>query len=179
MRAGVLAATEKLRNLTAPQRAVLVQRLAAKQELVQGGGNSGRARTRSVAAEAAQLEMRASSYHAAPLYGYDEGDGEVGQDNGSGLGGNGKDWVSAYGRSVRQSTALDHTGSVQPQDDVEDLTLFEVDVSSMEDVLRALQVGACFVLDLEWATHALLLMVLCLLGGVCLVHCIIGAPMLG
>lgn len=148
MRAGVLAATEKLRNLTAPQRAVLVQRLAANQEHLQGGGNSGRARTLTVAAEAAQLEMRASSYHAAPLNGYDDDDegggGEDGQGHGSGVGGYGKDRMSAYGRTVRQSTALDHTGSAQPQqpqDDVEDLTLFEVDVSSMEDVLRALQVG--------------------------------------
>lgn len=156
VRAGARAASQKLRSLTPAQRAVLVQKLAAKQQDARGGGGSARALARSVTAEAAQLEIRASAYHAAPLNGYDDEDGGDGgmPEDGSTPGGGRSDRMSRSAKNMRQSTALepggrDRAGSgavpMQPlQADVEELVLFEVDATSMEDVLRALQVCVNF-----------------------------------
>ena len=159
LRAGARAASETLRNLAPAQRAAAAAQLAAQRQ------PQWRALQRAISAEAAQLESRASVYQATPPGGPGGGGGSSG-DGGGGSGGGSGDGSSSRGGggggagggaaagrggeaghlAAAQSgaaAASNWAGAAQRvQEDVEELVLFEVAPTSMEDVLRSLQVLA-------------------------------------
>ena len=154
LRAGARAASETLRNLAPAQRAAAAAQLAAQRQ------PQWRALQRTISAEAAQLESRASVYQATPPGrpggGGGSGDGGGGSGGGSSSssrGGGGAGGGAAAGRGgeaghsaaaqLGTAAAFNRAGAAQRvQEDVEELVLFEVAPTSMEDVLRSLQVLA-------------------------------------